>query len=370
VNGCRAAFLFLLIAAVPAGAIAQTIEPDAPVDGAGAVGSSAIGWTNGSFFVAPIPLSNPTIGSGLVLGGGYLFTIDAESNPSSVGVGGFRTSNGSQGAGAGVSLSFGQKRWSLGVAGGSAEVFYDFYGTGAQPLPLAIPFKQSVDVIRLNAGYGVTPNLTFGIEVAYGESTVTIDGPGASEGIPDLGVTLALLKIGPTVAWDSRDSTIYPTDGVHLSFKLMRGEVVDGNERDYWKGVALADGYFGGPWDTVIAARLALCRSGTDAPFYDLCALGGTDAFRGYPVGQFLDTGLVSGQVALRGRFGRRFGYTVFAGAAALGPDFADLGPMRLAAGAGLRYRLSRKYPLDLAADVAANEDGETVSYIYVGQRF
>jgi hypothetical protein len=362
--------LFLMLLAMPAAVAAQLQPTQEPIDRIAKTGSNAIGWTRGSFVVAPIPLSNPTIGSGLILGAGYLFTIDEGSNPSSVGIGGFRTDNGSRGVGGGISLSFGDKRWSLGLVGGSADVVYDFYGTGSLPLPAPIRLRQSVDLVRLNAGYGLTPKLTLGVEVAYGESTVALDNTGAAEDIPDLGIRLGLFKVGPTLSWDTRDNTIYPTDGTHVSFKALYGDVVSGIERDYWKGILLTDFYRRGPWDTVIAGRLAACRAGDTAPFYDLCALGGTDAFRGYPVGQYLDTGLASGQIALRGTFGRRFGYTVFAGVAALGPDFGDLGPARVAGGAGVRYRLSRKFPLDLSVDVAFNQDSEALTYIYVGQRF
>jgi len=49
------------------------------------------GFRNGSIVVAPIPFSNPTIGAGLMLGAGYLFTTSEGSKPSVVGIGGFRS---------------------------------------------------------------------------------------------------------------------------------------------------------------------------------------------------------------------------------------------------------------------------------------
>jgi hypothetical protein len=58
-----------------------------------------------------------------------------------------------------------------------------------------------------------------------------------------------------------------------------------------------------------------------------------------------------------------------------IGVDAPDLGAfnsdtLSSAGGVGLSYRLSKKTPLDFAFDVATNSDGETTSYITIGQRY
>lgn len=102
------------------------------------------------------------------------------------------------------------------------------------------------------------------------------------------------------------------------------------------------------------------------------CSLGGSDNFRGYPSTQYLGDSLASLQLALRGHIAWRFGYAVFAGVGGVGDQFGglgDTGPLT-AAGAGLRFRVSRKFPVDFSIDVAVNQDEETTTYVYVGQRF
>ena len=86
-----------------------------------------------------------------------------------------------------------------------------------------------------------------------------------------------------------------------------------------------------------------------------------------------MDNALVSLQLAWRGRVGQsRFGYAVFAGAGRVAEDMNHIGDAdtHSAAGIGLRYRVSKKFPVDFAVDAAYNDEHSFTTYIYVGQRF
>jgi hypothetical protein len=73
-----------------------------------------------------------------------------------------------------------------------------------------------------------------------------------------------------------------------------------------------------------------------------------------------------------RHRSGYRLGYALFAGVGRVADDFSSLSDTDdlSAAGVGVRYRVSRKFPVDFSVDVAVNTDEESTTYIYVGQRF
>ena len=63
----------------------------------------------GSIVVAPIPISSPAIGSGVLLAGGYIFPFrksDKVSQPSTIGAAGLITDNGSRGWGLGGEFYF------------------------------------------------------------------------------------------------------------------------------------------------------------------------------------------------------------------------------------------------------------------------
>lgn len=60
----------------------------------------------GNLVIAPIPISNPSVGSGLALTGMWLYKVDAQSPESSTAFGGGYLSSGTWLAGAGQKLNF------------------------------------------------------------------------------------------------------------------------------------------------------------------------------------------------------------------------------------------------------------------------
>ncbi|MCA0872855.1 BamA/TamA family outer membrane protein [Seohaeicola saemankumensis] len=329
----------------------------------------AYGFRRGSFVVAPIPFSNPTIGSGLALGAGYLFKTDPSAKTSVIGLGGMGSDNGSRAYGAMVNLVFGNNRWLFKSFAGKADAKYDLY----TPIG-ALPIRQTGTLGRVSLAYGVTPHLSFGGALRYLDTTVTLDGGGLPaippQYLPDLGLELLLSSF--IAEWDTRDDSDYPTSGHALSLDAAYGQTLSGADRSYQKATLLFDIYHSLGDRSVIAARAALCGASSDTPFFDKCALGPTDSFRGFSATQFLDRRLLSAQAELRHRLGKRIGLVGFAGVGWVGPGFNDLdtGGTHSAAGLGLRYRLSKKFPVDFSVDYARNDLDENLLYIYVGQRF
>lgn len=84
-----------------------------------------------------------------------------------------------------------------------------------------------------------------------------------------------------------------------------------------------------------------------------------------------------SAQAEVRQRLWGRLGAVAFAGA---GETHAtrDLGrnsisfdsDLRYAGGLGLRFRLSKAFPIDLSLDASLNDGGDEYIYFYVGQYF
>jgi outer membrane protein assembly factor BamA len=328
--------------------------------------SATIGFTNGSFVAAPIPFRNPTIGTGLALGGGYLFKDEARSATSFLGAGGFKTDNGSYGYGLAGNVVLGDNRWKMSAFLGHVELTYDLYTA----LGIA-EIDQSGSLAKVELAYGVTPELSFGVIGRYLDTTIESDRTVPAEILADLG-DATVTGIGLTGDLDRRDDTIYPTDGMQLSLVLY-GNQFDGlRTRDYQKGVLLYDTFHPLGDKGVLAARGALCGASDETPFFDLCSLGGTDAMRGFPVTQFLDNRLASAQVEYRRVFAGRLGGVVFAGAGMVGADTDELSfdDAHAAAGVGARIRLSRKFPVDFSIDASWNDEDEQLLYIYVGQRF
>jgi hypothetical protein len=331
------------------------------------IAENKTGFKAGSFILAPIPIRSPSIGTGLALASAYLFQTDKKSDQSFIGVTAFRTDNGSKGYGLGGALSWGENKWTISVLAGEVDVVYDFYvpNTGGRTVSL----NQDGRLLNLEGSYGLTDHFFLGLDLRYLKTSIQFSSPILT---PANDRDLEIFSFGPTIEWDHRDDTIYPTSGFHVAIDSLHSIVLNGSDREYHKSVIKYDNYFSLFKKSVIATRLTACEASDQTPFFELCSVGGTDNFRGFPFGELLDQNLISGQIEFRSRIGKRFGYTVFAGVGGVANGFGGFNSDATvsAGGVGLRYRLSKGVPLDFAFDVAFNSNGETTSYITIGQRF
>jgi outer membrane protein assembly factor BamA len=325
------------------------------------------GLRGGSLIVAPIPFSDPMIGAGLALGAGYLFKIDEGSPTSMLGLGYMRSENGSEGYGLTFKLNFLDDRWSIEATYLDADVDYDLITELGE-----LPINQQGELVKAKLAYGITENFHLGVTARYLESTIWSTDPifpnlPPSIRLPD-GFTTS--NVGLVADYSNVDSTIYPTSGLKLSISSTYNEPSNGFGENYVKSILIYDKYFAPSETGVVAMRLVGCSAPGRVPFYDLCSLGGSDAFRGYNITQFLDNALASAQVEYRKRLSERIGIVAFGGVGGVGGALDAIDDVGAAGGLGLRYRVSQKFPVDFSVDGSINEEGDGVLYISVGQRF
>lgn len=367
----RAVILTLLCSLAPQ--TAQAAGPDEVHRQMGHVETAGkdanFGFNNGSVIVAPVPFSNPTIGSGLAVGAGYLFKTDPDSKTSVIGIGAMRSDNGSQAVGLMTSLAFNNNRWLVNFFAGKADVRYDLY-TPIGPIPI----HQDGQLARFNLAYGVTEDLSFGGVMRYLNTTISTDGPGfpalPSSYTPNL--NLEVFTAGLSADWDRRDNGDYPTDGSRLTAEATRSFIIDSRRASYDKASVIYDVYHPLGADANLAFRGVICGATDETPFFDQCSIGATDNMRGFNSTQFLDLRSTSVQAEYRHRFGPRWGAVVFGGIGWTGANLDTLGDngSHSAIGLGARYRVSKKFPVDFSVDVSHNNLGDDQIYIYVGQRF
>lgn len=329
--------------------------------------AESVGVRNGSFIVAPIPFSNPSLGSGLALGGAYLFRTDEASDSSTVGFGAFRSDNDSEGYAFGWDVDFNAGTWSSNLIFADADFNYDLFGQNT-----AVPVSQSLRGYSIEMARSLSDVFELGIGLSYGESRLRLR---STQPLPppfqrDGQIDLARLTL--RAERDLTDNDWYPTQGSRTKGTLVYGRSVDGSDRDYAKAVLATSKYWPVAADGVTAVRGTACAATDQAPFFDACAIGAVDAFRGYPATEFIDEALLSIQAEYRGRLTKRLGIVVFGGVAAVGDDFgAALGSdLKAAVGVGTRIRLSKKFPVDYSIDFSFNQRREGILYISIGQRF
>lgn len=361
-----ATVLLPTLAATIAPAENSAIEPhidsfDAPQD------NEFVGFRNGSVVVAPIPFSNPTIGSGLVLGAGYLFNLDEGSKPSLLGIAALRSDNGSEIYGLAANFAFDNNRWQIKSLYAEADVNYDLFTSLG-----TLPINQKGTLANLSLSYGFTPEFSTGLALRYLDTEISPDGGPAIPPPFDQFLRMEIANVGLVMDWDTRDDTIYPLEGFYLHAEASKGYTLQGLTGDYSKGFLNYTHYLTTSPKGVIAARFSTCAAAAETPFFDQCSLGGTDAFRGFSVTQYLDLRSASLQLEYRHRFTKRIGGVAFAGAGQTGSSFDTLsnGGTHTAFGLGARYRVSKKFPVDFSVDWSRNDEDEDQLYIYVGQRF
>jgi hypothetical protein len=358
----------------PASASAPSIDPtdqqpaEAPCTGACRI----------TPLVAPVPFKNTQVGWGLVLlvGAIHRFEPDTTIKPSTGAVGGFYTENHSWGL---MAMEMARLRHdALRVRGlvSHFDVRYDFFGIGedAGSAGLSVPLEQTMDFAVGSAVGRIAPAIYAGAALMWMQTTAELrePPPAGLAALNDLART-ELLAPGIQGEYDTRNDDYWPTRGSVAKLKSWFISTGLGSSRDFQR-------YMGG-WSLytklrseqiVLATNLAAAAATGDAPFYMLPSIGaGLYALRGYTQGRYRDHVMTTAQAEARFHTPGRWGATAFFGFGQVAPSVADLsGAVVLPAGGlGLRYKLTREFPMHMRVDYAWGKNGNLV-YFSVGEAF
>ncbi|HJS43151.1 MAG TPA: hypothetical protein VJ755_06740 [Gemmatimonadales bacterium] len=326
---------------------------------------------------APIPFRNSQIGWGGVLMAGLIHRFDPDTTlkPSTGAVGAMASENGSWGLMAIEVARFKGDAWRARGMVNYLNLRYDFYGVGidageaGRSIPLDQTFFMTAGVLLRR----VAANVYLGASMIFLQTTIELRdslGPGLPP-VPDQ-ADAQLLAPGLQGEYDTRDSDYWPSRGTLAELKARFFSTSTGESGTFQRYQLAWSLYNGlrGP-DLVLATNINACAAPGDAPFYGLCSLGsGRYTMRGYTQGRYRDHYGNVVQAELRGHKGRG-GAVVFAGfgqvAATAGEIFnAELLP---AAGLGLRYQMTQKYPMHMRLDYAWGRDGGLL-YFSMGEAF
>lgn len=329
-----------------------------------------------SFVVLPIPLSNPALGSGLVVAGVAFYQPEGSPRPWISGAGVLWTDNGSRGAGIFQKSYLQGDRYRVSAFLGGADLNLKFYGVGALDAgrDFSIPIKQEGRALQVDGYRKLRENLYVGLRLRTAEITTSLRFEGD---IPDfleehpLEAQADISGPGLLAQYDSRDSELWPTTGSYGNLEAQWSLDAFGSDYDYDRQVLSYNRYLSLSPSGVLALRGTLCRSGDGAPFFDLCLFGASNDLRGYESGQYRDHAMAAVQAEYRWKFASRWGAVFFAGVGGVAPSVGDLAEARTlpAGGVGLRFRASKSYPVNISVDYAVGRDSEAV-YFYIGEAF
>jgi len=186
----------------------------------------------GAIVAAPIPISSPALGSGVVLVGGYIFPLqksDKESFPSTVGAAVLITDNGSRAWALGGEFYARQNTYHITTIYFRGNLNYDFYGIGtdAGNAGLKLPLKQTGEVFLGDFLYRFKWKIFAGPRLLTGNSTLTLrpTNNAAVPPPPGIGIQTTLTGLGFHLSRDTRTNKFYPRRArcstLHLSFSPM-----------------------------------------------------------------------------------------------------------------------------------------------------
>ena len=182
------------------------------------------------WLVAPIPLSNPTLGTGLGLVAGIIVPLNKQdriSPPSVAGVAGFYTDRGSWAAAVATKLHINEDRYRVTAAIGGFDLNYDFFGIGneAGDRDRFVEVDQDGVAWSLEGLRRIRENLYGGLRIRWLDTTAAFSEPpvGLPPGEqlpPEFDVTTA--AVGLRLLYDRRDSQFNPTEGPAVDFRAER----------------------------------------------------------------------------------------------------------------------------------------------------
>ncbi|MGA9587929.1 MAG: BamA/TamA family outer membrane protein [Terracidiphilus sp.] len=330
----------------------------------------------GSIVVAPIPISSPALGSGIVPVVGYIFQIskkDKVSEPSVVGAGGLITNDGSRAWALAAQLYFKKNSYRATVFYGHGNLDYNLYGSG-DFTGFKLPLVQTGEAFQAEFLRRIMWQFFLGPRFSTGDSIITIKPTESTQPVPpDVGLKTQLTAIGFRLARDTSKNRFYPTNGTYFIFTSDFYSPNWGSKYSFQSYKGSFDKYWGLTKNQVLVSDSFGCSTGGEPPFYMNCIYGSSNELRGYVAGKYFDRHMVTTQGEYRLALPYRLGVVGFGGIGEAIPGNDQLlfrkNSFLPAGGAGLRFLLSKDYHVNLRSDFAWGRDSHTFT-LGVGEAF
>jgi len=328
----------------------------------------------GKWLPVPIPVSNPTMGSGLTAALLYLHprkdqNSDAKSATS--GIGGMYTDSRSWFVGAFHDGSWIDDRVRLTAFVGTGGFNLKYYGVGEdswfQEHPVGYKIEPDAVYWQLLGEPFKGSNWYAGLRHVYTTADVTLKTSDLLDPLPDIEGKLTTSSLGTVLIYDSRNNTYYPEEG--SVFKAMAAFDAPAWNSDFTfqKYSGSYTHYFHLMENGVVALKGDMAVAEGLVPFYMLPSLD----FRGVATGRYSDDAVVSGHVEWRHKFLPRWGYILSYEAGFTNSSLGGIfdGRYVYSLGTGLRWQVLKDYKIHIGLDFGINADDHAIC-VQVGERF
>jgi hypothetical protein len=324
----------------------------------------------GNFVIVPIPISNPTLDTGLVVGAAYFYRQTEEQKkvqPASVtGAAAMYTSNKSYAFGIGHESYWDEDKWRFIGATGYADMNFDLAtpdGNGGAIdtewlLSGDFPFAQIARKIAGRWYLGI-----LGRFVDMNQDFVV----GLQSFDFDLGSETKSVGLGVLVERDSRDM---PTNAYSGNLFKLNGLFNDqslGSDKTYESYNMEFNSYHKLSSSVVLAWQVVGCLKSGTVPLWDTCRVG----LRGFPATKYLGKSSAIAQIEARWQVSKKWGLVGFAGAGYINNSFSEVRDREAipSYGLGLRFMVMTAKRINVRLDYGRSNDSDAV-YLSVGEAF
>lgn len=331
----------------------------------------------GNWVIAPIPLSNPTLGSGLELVTLYLHPPKPDTPEgvnATTGIAGLYTDNDSWGAGVFHRNSFFADRLRLFTAAGTGDFQLNYFGSSSDSVLSQNPLHYEIDMDLLHAEFQIripgTEHWYLGPALTRATGNINFRIGIDSDLLPnEIGAGIDTGSFALLLGYDTRNDDFYPTQGMELSASITDNSETWGSDFDYQKFTLGFSVYHPFNGQITLAFNTEIQGSSDTVPFFDLSS----PQIRGYERGQLADDYALLLRGEVKYKMTQRWGIVGFADLGWVGESLDDLTSFGDrnggSIGTGLRWQVVAGRTLNLGLDIATSDDGSAF-IIRIGESF
>jgi len=322
-----------------------------------------------NWVIVPIPVSNPTLDTGLVVGGAYFYPqseSQKDVQPASVtGAAGFRSSNDSSAFGVAHQSYFSEDKWRIGGIVGHADVKLELSTPGAGGGP-SVDWHVKGDFFAASVSRKIAGKWYAGIVARYADmdQTFGIDAPSSEF---NTSANTLSVGLGVNVEYDNRDMPFNSYTGSKFKFSILSNSDGLGSDDSYRSYKLSYTSYHSIRPSLVLAWEIQGCSKSEQAPLWDAC---GVD-LRGFSATDYLGKTSASAQLEIRWKFHRKWGAVAFAGNGYHRNSFGEFREREAipSYGIGLRFMVLESQRINMRLDYGRSNDSDAV-YLSVGEAF
>ena len=324
----------------------------------------------GDFVVVPIPISNPTLDSGLVVGAAYFYAQTEEQKkrqPASVtAAAGMYTSNDSRAFAVVQQNYWNDNKWRFTGVAGWADLRLSLLAPDQTVSGSALDWRINGEFLFAKIGKRLQGKWYGGVFTRMIDANQNLEIVTTTSDF-DTGSDVRSMGLGLNIEYDSRDMPLNSYSGRHFKIDALFNDEAIGSNSTYQSYSAAYQSYHAMTDSLVLAWELQGCRRGGTAPLWDAC----TVKLRGFSATDYLGKVSTSGQAEARWKLNERWGLVGFAGAGYVANSFSGIRDREAipSYGVGVRFMVLKAKRINLRLDFARSTDSDAIHFS-VGEAF